>query len=127
MVLIRAPLIAAAGSGYGLDAWVAAYGAKRDITPHGGFRNPSNNTLHSDALNSRHIYGDAADVGNTTAGGGSDPNDYADPANAARYADWIAMEAAASAAHLDWTELKTGPCRIGCVHIDWRNHSGGYQ
>jgi len=41
--------------------------------------------------------------------------------------EWTAMHTAAANANADYIEPRDGPCGLGCVHADWRTHSGGYQ
>ncbi|HEX8814185.1 MAG TPA: D-Ala-D-Ala carboxypeptidase family metallohydrolase [Terriglobales bacterium] len=106
--LIRSPLVAAASSGYGLDAWRQDYGSSRII--NSGFRDPSQNSSCGGATNSRHLFGDASDLRNQSG----------------TTAEWSAMVTAAQAANADYIEPQSGPCGLGCVHADWRSHSGGY-
>lgn len=107
--LVRSPLIAAAASGYGLDAWRTAYGGPRII--NSAYRNPVHNAAIGGAPQSRHMFGDAADLRNVSM----------------TTIEWQAMVDAAVIAHPDFIEPLSGPCQLACVHADWRGHAGGYQ
>jgi len=107
--LVRDPLIAAASSAFGLDAWRTNYGGPRII--NSAYRNPARNAAVGGAAQSRHMYGDAADLRNQTG----------------TVAEWDAMVRAAKNANADFIEDSLGPCGLSCVHADWRNHAGGYR
>ena len=107
--LVRDPLVAAASSGHGLDKWREAFGENRNISS--GYRNPARNASVAGATNSRHMYGDAADLDTQTN----------------TQTEWDDMVTAANASDPSYVEPVTGPCGLGCVHIDWRSHSGDYQ
>jgi hypothetical protein len=99
-------------SGYGtpgLDTWVSLLGGSRHITS--GFRNPRHNAGVGGIWNSRHMYGDAVDLQNVS----QTRNEY----------DTLA--AAAHVAGALYIELPNGPCRMLCVHADWRGRSGPYK
>jgi hypothetical protein len=34
---------------------------------------------------------------------------------------------AAAKANADYIEPQSGPCKLNCLHADWRNHDGGYR
>ena len=107
--LIRDPLIIDHNNNnYGLDEWRVAYGIA--MTVNSAYRNPARNAAVGGARNSRHMYGDAADIRNVSG----TINEYNN------------MAAAAGTANADYIEPWTGPCGNGCVHADWRNHAGGY-
>jgi hypothetical protein len=93
-------------SSYGLERWRKEYGASRII--NSGYRNPKHNSDVGGAKDSRHMYGDAADVRNES--GTED--------------EWSKMQAAASRAKADYIEPREGPCKLACVHADWRATSG---
>jgi hypothetical protein len=63
------------------------------------------------AQNSRHMYGDAADM------------DVASNTQA----EWQAIRDALALASPSFIEPINGPCGTGCVHGDWRNVSGDYR
>jgi hypothetical protein len=107
--LIRDPLIVSQNSGYGLDRWRAEYGSGRHC--NSCYRNPAHNAAIGGAAQSRHMYGDAADLRNDTR----------------TENEWTGMQQAAQRANADYIEPRNGPCDIGCVHADWRGHAGGYQ
>lgn len=94
-----------ASSGFSLDAWFAsAYNIdpNMNFTINSGYRSPKKNARVSGAArNSRHMYGDAADV-NTT----SKPM-------------WDKMIQAARTLGM-WTEPLAGPCKDACAHADLR-------
>jgi hypothetical protein len=82
-----------------------------------GYRDPIQNlectqipTKPGGNLNSRHTFGDAADLRNQSV----------NTSNA--QLEWDNMLAAAKKAHADWWEPQDGPCCLGCVHADWRGH-----
>ena len=79
------------------------------------YRNPSRHFNLPDcapncAANSRHMYGDAADMRNGTQS----------------QQEWLEMQQAAEAAFPSYIEPTNGPCQLGCVHADWRYVAGGY-
>jgi hypothetical protein len=106
--LIRGPLTVAKTSGYGLDKWRQAYGSAR--TMNSAYRCPHHNAEIGGAAQSRHMYGDAADLANATQS----------------QAEYNAMHAAAVTAKADYIEPVSGPCGLDCVHADWRDHAGPY-
>jgi len=107
--LIRQPLTIDKSSGYGLDKWRDAYGSSRAL--NSVYRSPVKNASVGGAKDSRHMYGDAADMRNAS---GSDD-------------EYNAMKTAAQTAQADYIEPVTGPCKKACVHADWRDTSGGYS
>lgn len=107
--LLRAPLLAAKDSGYGLDLMIDAFGAPRAI--NSSYRDPVRNKQAGGARRSRHMFGDAADLDNVT----KSPE------------EWQRMWTAAEKANADYIEPLSGPCKLNCLHADWRNHDGGYR
>lgn len=109
--LVKDALIASQASGYGLDAWRADIGYGSRII-NSGYRNPHRNgSTPGAANNSRHMYGDAADLKNQS---GTDD-------------EYWTMYNAAWAAAADFVEPPSGPCAMVCTHADWRSHGGSYQ
>lgn len=107
--LIRDPLTTNAIQ-FGLVEWQSQYGGSMIV--NSAYRNPSrNNRIPGSAKQSRHMYGDAVDIRNETR----TINEYNQRADAARRS------------RADYIEPWTGPCGNGCVHADWRNHSGEYN
>jgi len=106
--LIRQPLLSPSASGYGLDKWREAFGGPRHI--NSAYRNPARNAGVGGAAQSRHMYGDAADLRNDSGS----------------ITEWKAMKSAARIANADFIEPLEGPCGLGCLHADWRSHSGAY-
>lgn len=102
--LLRAPFLAGASSGYGLDRWREEYGGPR--TANSAYRNPSHNARVGGASQSRHMFGDAADLRNVSG----------------TTREYNAMVSAARRAHADYIEPPTLACRIACAHADWRAH-----
>lgn len=92
-----------------IDLWRASYGP---ITINSAYRNPAHNAAIGGAANSRHMHGDAVDFNNPT----KDTNgrnkilgsttDYPD--------------------NPDYIEPTYGPCKLNCVHVDWRLHAQIY-
>ncbi len=112
--LIRDPLIRLIlYNDYGLDLWIielpVTYNLPRPI--NSAYRNPARNGRVGGARQSRHMYGDAADIRNVSR----TQQEYTDAAEAAERAD------------ADFVEPLTGPCGLGCIHADWRDHGGGYR
>lgn len=108
-LLIRQPLIDSSLAYIGIDALRHAYGAARTI--NSAYRDPIRNASVGGATRSRHMFGDAADLRNVTL----------------TMTEYRAMKSAARAAHADYIEPISGPCRTDCVHADWRNHPGSYH
>lgn len=110
--LFAQPLLIPASSGYGLDRWQEYYteltGDQRPRTINSGYRDPFQNELCGGATQSQHQYGTAVDFRNVTR----------------TENEWNNMWSAAglSGARADWREPRNGPCKIGCVHADWRWH-----
>jgi len=111
--LIRDPLTISSTAGYGLDAWRVDYGGSRTTTSV--YRTPDHNQSVGGAAQSRHMYGDAADLLNQSG----------------RLTEWQNMTAAAGKmpgeAQADFVEAQNGPCGTSCAHADWRSHAGGYS
>jgi hypothetical protein len=111
--LIREPLTIASSAGYGLDAWRVDYGGARTTTSV--YRTPEHNWSAGGAAQSRHMYGDAADLLNQSG----------------TLDEWNAMIKAADTnaghAQADYEEPESGPCGTACAHADWRSHAGGYS
>lgn len=106
--LLRDPLLAASTAGFGLDLLIENYGTAREI--NSSYRDPIHNQQVGGAKRSRHLFGDAADVRNVTRS----------------QDEWDRMWTAAEKAKADYIEPLTGPCKLNCLHADWRNHDGGY-
>ena len=107
--LLRDPMLARQNQGYGLDILINAYGAPRTI--NSSYRDPIRNKQAGGAKRSRHLFGDAADldvVSNSLE-------------------EWQRMWTAAEKASADYIEPQSGPCKLNCLHADWRNHDGGYR
>jgi len=107
--LLRSPFVAAKSTGYGIDRWRYEYGGPRYT--NSVYRNPARNRRIGGATQSRHMYGDAADLDNRSGS----------------TSEWWDMYYAAGRAHADWREPTNGPCGYACHHADWRSHSGGYS
>jgi len=107
--LLRSPFVAAKSTGYGIDRWRYEYGGPRYT--NSVYRNPARNKRIGGATQSRHMYGDAADLDNRSGS----------------TSEWWNMYYAAGRAHADWREPTNGPCGYACHHADWRSHSGGYS
>lgn len=75
------------------------------------YRNPVRNFRVGGARQSRHMYGDAADLQN----------------QARTQAEYNSSAQAARNALASYIEPLNGPCGFGCVHADWRNYGGGYR
>jgi hypothetical protein len=108
--LIRAPLVAPASGGFGVDAWAANLKKHHTITL--GFLTPDANAAAGGSKENRHMFGDAADFQNKEG--------------TAQQAKQIA--AAATTAGADFVEQNSdkGDCQLQCVHADWRFHTGGF-
>lgn len=107
--LLRDPLLAPSDKGYGLDLLIEAYGAPRVV--NSSYRDPVRNKRAGGARRSRHSFGDAADLDNATKS----------------LEEWQRMWTAAEKASADYIEPLSGPCKLNCLHADWRNHDGGYR
>jgi hypothetical protein len=107
--LLRSPFVASKSTGYGIDRWRYEYGGPRYT--NSVYRNPARNRRVGGASQSRHMYGDAADLRNVSGSS----------------SEWLNMYYAAGRAHADWREPSNGPCGYACNHADWRSHSGGYS
>lgn len=101
--LIQYPLVAPAGAGYGLSNWISdfetGYGEGLPALDS-GYRTPTYNSSVGGSAQSRHMFGDAADLyaGTSTVGG--------------------QLQAAAAQAHASYIE----PWTNDHVHADWRNY-----
>ena len=107
--LLRDPLLAGKDRGYGLDLWRENFGGARQI--NSAYRDPVHNKKQGGAKRSRHMFGDAADVRNVTRS----------------REEWERMWTAAQKAEADYIEPLSGPCKLNCLHADWRNHDGAYK
>lgn len=74
------------------------------------YRNPVHNRSVGGASDSKHMWGVAVDVGNVTQS----------------VAEHRRLRAAALRAGANWIEGLNGPCKLRCVHADWRKDAGGY-
>jgi N-acetylneuraminic acid mutarotase len=123
--LIKNPLVVPASSGYGLDAWVADFGASRII--NSAYRTPSHNAAIGGAQASRHMLGDAVDLQNQMCQNGNQCSE-------AGIQQWVEMVTAAggveksdnivnvnsTGAKASFIEPRSGPCALNCTHADWR-------
>lgn len=107
--LLRDPMLAAKDRGYGLDLLIDHYGEARTL--NSSYRDPIRNKQNGGARRSRHLFGDAADLRNVTRS----------------MEEWQRMWTAAEKADADYIEPLSGPCKLNCLHADWRNHDGGYR
>jgi hypothetical protein len=108
--LIRQPLIVGAWTGYGLDKWRENYGQQRNI--NSAYRNPERNfSVPGAAQASRHMFGDAVDMDVATN----------------TLVEWLEIADALEDALPSFIEPQDGPCKLGCVHGDWRYVDGGYR
>jgi hypothetical protein len=107
--LLRDPMLVSKDKGYGLDLLREDFGGERQIND--AYRDPVHNTSAGGALRSRHMFGDAADVRNVTRS----------------RQEWDRMWSAAQKADADYIEPINGPCKLSCLHADWRNHEGEYR
>ncbi len=108
--LIQYPLVEPSGDQRGLNAWVAKILTMGYSTPgfNSGYRTPTyNSTLAGSAANSRHLFGDAADLESGTC------------------ATWTDFDnAAVNAAAPTFVEDQAGS-GCGHVHADWRSDDTG--
>ena len=102
--IIRQPLTINKSNGYGLDRWVQLYGTARGLTSV--YRTPLDNAAAQGKPQSRHMYGDAADLDNPSR----------------LLTDWQNLISAANGANADFVEPQSGRCGLSCAHADWRNH-----
>ena len=108
--LVRVPLV------NGLGSITTSYGA---VTVNSAYRNPvRNGNVPGSAGHSRHMYGDAVDIGNSPA----------------TLANWQALYQTAQSAGANFIEGQTSryPCRCTtdrcvCLHADWRSTPGPYE
>jgi len=92
------------GGGAGLDAWVRLAGGAPVRPLNSVYRNPVHNSGIGGAARSRHMFGDAVDMRNITR--------TAQEHHVLRFA--------ANRAKASYIEPINGPCKLGCVHADWR-------
>lgn len=109
--LIKDALIAPDYSGFGMDLW-REYIGLGPRTVNSGYRNPVRNANVNGRPNSRHLYGDAADLNNN-----SYPSED----------EYWTMVNAGWAAGADYVETPDLACGYQCAHADWRFHGGSYQ
>lgn len=148
--LIRDPLIATREKGYGLQMLRYVYGEPRQI--NSAYRDPVHNQKTGGAPRSRHLVGDAADIRNEAAfkQRGASPEAYArewaqflQPGDledrclelsekpehllAKPCGEWLRMKQAAEKARANYIEPLNLPCKLDCLHADWRDVPGGYR
>jgi hypothetical protein len=117
--VLRASLLAAASTGSGADAWRTEYGDERTVSS--GYRAPQHNKDVGGALGSRHMFGDALDLYNSSCNG--DPGCQE---NSTTLAEWIEMYDAAGRANANFRENRDSSMGsppysgIKHVHADWR-------
>ena len=108
--LIQYPLVEPSGDNRGLNAWAAKILTMGYSTPgfNSGYRTPTyNSTLAGSAANSRHLFGDAADLESGTC------------------AVWTDFDnAAVNAAAPTFVEAQSDST-CGHVHADWRSYDAG--
>ena len=107
--LVREPLTIS-GAAYGLEEWRSLLGGVAQ-TVTSGYRGPAHNAAIGGTPHSRHTHGDAIDLQNVTQ----------------TLDEYNVKATAAHGAHADYVEPTTGHCGLGCVHADWRDHSGPYD
>lgn len=111
--LVKKPLVVSAAAGYGLDYWRQILGVSRII--NSGFRDPAQNKRAGGVESSRHQFGDAVDLRNQSGS----------------VQEWQLMFDTAGSrilntgARADFREPQSGPCKLGCMHADWRYHDRG--
>jgi Peptidase M15 len=96
-----------------LFSFADAFQSRTAFSINSGYRCPSQNanlTPVAGAKTSQHMFGTAIDAGN--------------PSHSS--ATWNLMYDAAFAAGADWSEPQSGPCKLGCVHGDVRDHPHTY-
>jgi hypothetical protein len=119
--LIKWPLTAQSYLFFGLDYWVQLMGPPQTI--NSAYRNPAHNKDVGGDKTSRHMFGDAVDIKNVTR----TPNEFnakaclASATNAHPVGTTCSALATTEDAKADWVEPLSGPCKLGCVHADWRN------
>lgn len=148
--LIREPLIVGFQQGYGLGLLRRVYGAERRI--NSAYRDPERNRDVGGAPRSRHLFGDAADIRNEAAFAAKSaaPQDWArewalflrsgdledrclelaekgDHLLAKPCGEWLRMKDSAEKAGADYIEPLNLPCKLDCLHADWRARGGGYR
>jgi hypothetical protein len=103
--LIKAPLVLPENSDHGLQRWVKLIGFTPNL--NSGYRSPLKNRdeVHG-RPNSRHQFGDAADL------------DVASNLEV----DWLTLTQKAEDANADYIEGKDEECSTNCAHADWRKH-----
>ena len=120
--MIKKPLVVPASNGYGLDAWIVAFGNTRTI--NSGYRDPEQDTND----NSRHLLGDAIDLGNQS--GTQDEWNRMVAAAGGVVVSPTSVKLTHTGGNADWIEpqvLPTGKkaCGLKCAHADWRNTDYG--
>jgi hypothetical protein len=148
--LIRDPLIVGSDRGYGLGLLRRAYGAERRV--NSAYRDPARNRDAGGAPRSRHLFGDAADLRNEAAfaartaapeawarewalflSSGNLEDRCLDLAEKGDHllskpcAEWLRMKDSAEKAGADYIEPLNLPCKLDCLHADWRARPGGYR
>jgi Peptidase M15 len=93
----------------GVDKWATNFLLVNNYVPHvnRGYRDPKQNNAAGGVPGSRHISGQAADLQNVT-------NDTAGRTKL--------TNAFPTGGPALWVEPIQGPCKLACVHADWRNY-----
>jgi hypothetical protein len=127
--LVRRPLVIPAASGYGLDMWNSACMTQEGLTSRtitSAYRNPKHNAKAGGKPQSRHMFGDAVDLYNSSCATLACCGTPSSCSGAEE--EWSAMIDAALIAGADYTEPLNLACKYECAHADWRSHnlySGG--
>ena len=100
--LLEVPLLT------GIDAWRVSF--ENPMHVNSGYREPFQNALAGGASQSQHMYGTAVDIQNPTRDSFG----------------WSLLAVSALQANVDWIEPSNGPCKLACVHGDWRDTVGPY-
>jgi hypothetical protein len=129
--LVKNPLVVNQTSGYGLSAWTnllseSGWGFTQTI--NSSYRPPFYNMNFSTFPGSRHQFGDAIDVANVL--GTEAERDVkacfagTDAATTSGLARSCASLGVTQDAEADWIEPNDSqnPCKLVCVHADWRDH-----
>ena len=111
--IIRSPIVNGSSAGYGLDAWVNHLGGGPARPLNSVYRNPAHNFSVGGAKRSRHMFGDAVDMRNISR-------------TKKEYYTLAFNAALAQALKYGYIEPLSGPCKLGCVHADWRNAPGPF-
>jgi hypothetical protein len=148
--LIRDPLVVDQSTGYGLNVLRRAYGESLHI--NSAYRDPVQNQKVGGAPRSQHLFGDAADIRNEAAFAKKTASREAYEREWAQFlksgnledrcldlaeqpghtlskpcAEWLRMKDAAEKANATYIEPLNLPCRLDCLHADWRAKPGGYR